>query len=320
MQAIFEAAYRAVQEGDPDVLSSHFTADALVFGPSPDDTWHGEQVATRIRQTLLPIGLAGDAVRVEESRVTVAIEEGARTAWAYDLPRAVVTSHAQDSVWLPRVTAHLVREGDDWKIDALHVSLGVPDEVLTAPDAARRLLPPAGVPNQRPIEADQIVGLIRRALDDYGVKVDRSSDRPEFLQLGTSPAEVFGNGAGFKALLRPQLAAIKKAGFTFKLDGNLAVKLSPGGRSGWAAAVVVQRVGTGKKQQVYPPFRYLWTVSEEDGVWNITSEHLSLAVNPDLRESATPDDVKAWRATRQTLEKARAATPPKKTESGVSVW
>ena len=30
-----------------------------------------------------------------------------------------------------------------------------------------------------------------------------------------------------------------KTGYTWKLDGNLRVKLAPGGKSGWAAAVVV---------------------------------------------------------------------------------
>ena len=96
-----------------------------------------------------------------------------------------------------------------------------------------------------------------------------------------------------------------------------AVKLSPSGKSGWAAALVVQREGAGKKQRVYPTFRFLWTVAEEGGVWNIVSEHQSLAVNSELRDPATPDALKAWAAAREELNKLRTVekqTTPKREE------
>lgn len=312
VKALFARAYAALGEGDADTFSASFTDDALVFGLGPSDTWVGPAVATRLHQVMLPIGLSGDALHVGDSRVVVAVDESGQGATAYDLPKVTTTHKAHDDVWLPRVTAHLVKAGDDWKIDALHVSLGVPDQLLSAPDAARRLLPPSDVPNQRPTEADQLVGLVRRALDDYAVKLDRTSERPEFIQLGTSPGEVFADGQKFKALLKPALAGIKKT-YSWKLEGALAVKLAPSGKSGWAAALVVQREGAGKKQRVYPTFRFLWTMEEEDGVWNLVSEHQSLAVNSELRDPATPDALKAWSATKEELGKLRAAekTAPK---------
>lgn len=315
ISALFAQTYAALGEGDADKVAAAFSDDALVLGLGPSDTWVGPTVSTRLHQVMLPIGLSGDALRVEQSHVVIAVDESGQGATAYDLPKVVTTHKAKDDEWLPRITAHLVKLGDAWKIDALHVSLGVPDQVLSAPDAAKRLLPPADVPNQRPTEADQLVGLVRRALDDYAVKLDRTSERPEFIQLGTSPGEVFADGQKFKALLKPALAGIKKT-YSWKLEGSLAVKLAPSGKSGWAAALVVQREGTGKKQRVYPTFRFLWTLEEEDGVWNIVSEHQSLAVNSELRDPATPDALKAWAAAKEELAKLRTVekTAPKPAE------
>lgn len=319
VQTVFSDAYAALKEGDPDRLTPLFTEDALVFGFGPSDTWTGAMVGDRIRQSMLPIGLSGDAVRVDDSRVVVGLD-GDDAAWAFDLPKVTTTHKAEDQKWLPRITAHLVKKNEAWRIDALHVSLGVPDALVFAPDAARKLLPPTDVPNQRPTDADQIVGLVKRALDDYGVKVERTSERPEFVQLGTSPAEVFIGGKAFKDLIKPQLGAIKKAGYTWKLDGNLAVKISPGNKSGWAAAVVVQRQGSGKKMQTFPAFRFLWTVSEEGGVWNITSEHQSLAVREEQRDAANDEALKTWKTAREIIEKSLAKPaskpqPEKKPES-----
>ncbi len=325
--ALFARAYTALSEGASDELAALFTDDALVFGPGPSETWHSGEVNQRVRQSMLPIGLTGVAVRVDESRVLVGVEADGRAAWASDLPRVTTTSQGRDEVWLPRITAHLLLVENGWRVDALHVSLAVPDETLSAPGAARRLLPPVDVPNQRPTDADQLVGLVRRALDDYAVKVERTSERPEFLQVGTSPTEIFPDGKSFKALIKPQLGAIKKANYSWKLDGNLAVKLSPGGRSGWAAAVVVQRAGKGSREQVFPPFRFLWTLSEEGGVWNITSEHQSLAVNPELREPATAAEREGWKAVKAVLKKvvsegkpAPKPAPAAAPDAGVSVW
>lgn len=316
IKAAFAKAWAALSDGDADKLSDAFTDDALVFGLGPSDTWVGPAVSTRLHQVMLPIGLSGDALRVEDSHVVVALDEREEGATAYDLPKVTSTHKAKEEVWLPRVTAHLVKVGDAWKFDALHVSLGVPDQLLAAPDAAKRLLPPTDVPNLRPTEADQIVGLVRRALDDYAVKLERTSERPEFIQLGTSPGEVFADGQKFKALLKPALAGIKKT-YSWKLEGALAVKLAPSGKSGWAAALVVQREGTGKKQRVYPTFRFMWTVAEENGVWNIVSEHQSLAVNSELRDPATPDALKAWAAARaelNTLRTVEKSAPKPKSE------
>lgn len=313
VQNVFSDAYAALKEGDPDKLTPLFTEDALVFGFGPSDTWTGAMIGDRIRQSMLPIGLSGDAVRVQDSRVVVGLD-GDDAAWAFDLPKVTTTHKAEDQKWLPRITAHLVKKNETWRIDALHVSLGVPDSLVFAPDAAKKLLPPTDVPNQRPTDADQIVGLVKRSLEDYGVKVDRTSERPEFVQLGTSPAEVFIGGKAFRDLIKPQLGAIKKAGYSWKLDGNLAVKISPGNKSGWAAAVVVQRVGSGKKMQTFPAFRFLWTVSEEGGVWNITSEHQSLAVREEQRDPANEEALKNWKASREIIEKSLVKPTKKKAE------
>jgi ketosteroid isomerase-like protein len=308
-----EKIYRGVEAGDAEQLEPHFTEDALVFGLGPSDTWLGGTVINdRARQALIPIGLSGDTIQIQDSRIVVGLAADESAAWAFDLPKVTTTHKGKSEVWLPRMTAHLVRDGERWRLDALHVSLSVPDQLVFAPDAQKRIIAPADVNGDRSPDADQVVGVVKRSLDDYGVKIDRTSERAEFIQLGTTAAEVFIGGKAFKDLIKPQLGAIKKAGYTWKLDGNLRVKLAPGAKSGWAAAVVVQRVGSGKKQQVFPAFRFLWTLVEEDGVWNISSEHQSLAVKEELRDAATDEQVKAWVATRDLAEKTAAKSKPQK--------
>jgi hypothetical protein len=299
--------YEAVESGNADLLEPLFTEDALIFGLGPSDTWQGGLVITeRARQALLPIGLAGDTAKIEDSNIVIGLAEEEYAAWAFDLPKVTTTHKEKEEVWLPRITAHLVRDGDRWRIDALHLSLSVPDALVFAPDASKKLLAPADVTNDRSPDSEQLTGLVKRSLEDYGVKIDRTSERAEFVQLGTSAAEVFIGGKAFKDLIKPQLGAIKKAGYTWKLDGNLRVKLAPGGKSGWAAAVIVQRQGSGKKQQTFPAFRTLWTLVEEGGVWNISSEHQSLAVKEELREAANDEQLKTWKVTREIAEKTAA--------------
>ena len=310
---VIEKLYAAVEAGDADQLEPLFADDALVFGLGPSDTWQGGTVITdRARQALLPIGLAGDEAKVEDSHVVIGLADSEYSAWAFDLPKVTTTHKGKSEVWLPRLTAHLVRDGDRWRIDALHLSLAVPDAMVAAPDAARKLLSPSDVTNDRSPDSEQVIGVVKRALDDYAVKLDRTSERAEFVQLGTSASEVFIGGKSFKDLIRPSLPGIKKAGYTWKLDGNLRVKLAPGGKSGWAAAVVVQRQGSGKKLQVFPAFRALWTLVEEGGVWNLSSEHMSLAVKEDLREAATEEELKTWKLTRELAEKTAAKSKSNK--------
>lgn len=308
--------YKAVEAGDADQLETLFTDDALVFGLGPSDTWQGgTAIVDRARQALLPIGLAGDEVKLDESHLVVGLTAGDYSAWVFDLPKVTTTHKGKAEVWLPRLTAHLEREGDRWRIDALHISLAVPDSLVFAPDAAKKLLSAADVTNDRSPDSEQVIGLVRRSLEDYGVKIDRTSERAEFVQLGTSAAEVFIGGKAFKDLIKPQLGAIKKAGYSWKLDGNLRVKLAPGAKSGFAAAMVVQRQGSGKKLQVFPAFRVLWTLVEEGGVWNISSEHQSLAVKEDLRDAATDEQLTTWKATRELAEKTAAKSKSAKPSS-----
>lgn len=212
-----------------------------------------------------------------------------------------------------RVTGHAVKVDGAWQLDAVHVSLGVPDEKVFAADAARKYLPPADVLAERGKDSDELVGLTRRLLDDMAVKVDRSSDRAEYVLIGTG-SELFEGGKSFKDLVRPQLAAIKKGGFAYKIEGPVRSRLAPGRTSGWVAANVVLRIGSGKKQQVLPPFRVLWIYAEEKELWNLVSEHQSLALKQDLRSPADEAAIKAFelvdkgRRARSDPKPVRAAT------------
>jgi ketosteroid isomerase-like protein len=296
VQGRLGALYGALEAGDADRVAPLLTNDAMVFGLGPSDTSaRRDRFLVRLAQQLLPLGL-GDSLQIAGSRPVVGLGPGARSAWVFDFPRVTVTHKGTASEWLPRLTAHLVLEDEAWKIDALHVSLGIDDEVVFAPDAAKKLLPPNDVLAERGPESEELVGLTRRLLEDFEVKIDRTTERDEFVQIGTSSAEVFEQGPAFKALVRPQLPAIRKGGYQWKIDGGLRVHRAPDGKTGWAAANVVLRIGVGtKKQQTLPAFRTLWIYVNEHDRWNLASEHQSLAVKEDLLSPATSEQRKAWR-------------------------
>lgn len=296
--ALLASAYQSLEQGDADALAAVLTTDAMAYGLGPSDTLVSrDEVATRLGQQLLPLSLGGQRLSVA-SRAVVGLAEGGRSAWVYDLPTVTLEGPSGRSEWLPRLTAHALKDEDGWHLDALHVSLGVPDELVLGPDAAKKLLPPADVSPDRGRGADELVGLTRRLLEDFSVKVKRLSPRVEFVEIGSAPSETFEGGEHFRALVTPQLLAIAKAGYSWRLDGGLRTRLAPGGRTGWATGNVVMRVGKGASARVLPTVRALWIFVEEQGRWNLASEHQSLGVKEDLRLPATEDELKAARARR----------------------
>lgn len=316
VKQLVDHVYAALEKGDADKFEALFTADAMVFGLGPSDTFNfRDTLIERARQELLPLGLGGDTVAISHSRTEVGLGNGDESAWFYDLPKVTATHKGDDSTWLPRLTGHAVKDGNRWRIDALHVSLAVSDALVSKPDANRLLLPPTPVADERGADTEELVGLSRRMVDDMAVKVDHASERPGFVLVGTSPVELFEGGKTFKELVRPSLPAIKKGGYVWKLDGPLRVRLAPDHQTGWAAGVLVLRIGSGKKAQVLPPFRVLWVFAEEKGVWNLVSEHQSLAVKEGLREAADEEQLKAWQSLRDVAAKRAAVSkPPPKDE------
>lgn len=311
VKALVSDVYAALEKGEADRLQAFFTADAMVFGLGPSDTFNfRDTLIERARQELLPLGLGGDTIAISDSRTEVGLGNGETSAWFYDLPKVTATHKGEDSTWLPRITGHAVKDGDRWRVDALHVSLAVSDSLLSKPDANRLLLPPSPVADERGADTEELVGLTRRLVDDMAVKVDHASESPGFVLVGTSPVELFEGGKTFKDLVRPSLPAIKKGGYVWRLDGPLRVRLAPDHQTGWAAGVVVLRIGSGKKAQVLPPFRVLWVYADEKGVWNLVSEHQSLGVKEDLREAADDEQLKAWQAMREVAAKRAAEAKP----------
>ncbi len=297
-------AYAALEERDTDALQGFFTFDALVYGLSPAETFNSRvMVLERVRQVMSPPGSTPERLRLSDSSPHVGLAEGGQSAWLYDFPKATVGAKGDTQVYSPRVTAHLVHEGDTWLIDALHVSLGVPDARTATPDATRKYLPPFEVKAERGKDSDQVIGLTKRMLEDFAIKVEHTSDRGEVAIINTDPNDIVLGGKVFKDLIRPRLAEIRKSAFSLKIDGPLRARLAPDGKSGWLAASIVLRMGAGKKQVTYPAYRALWLFAEEAGVWNVVSEHLSLALKPEQFEAATRDELDA-------RQKRLSAAPP----------
>jgi len=305
---LLETAYAAIEAADGDKLKPLFAADVTAFGLGPSELYTDrDTLIEKVSQQLLPIGLRGDKVHVVESHAQAALAKGELSGWVWDLPKIEHERRGESTVWQPRITAHVVRDFDGWRIDALHVSVGVPDAKLWAADGARRFVPPADVKDDRGPDSEQLIGLTKRLLEDVAVKVERISDAGEVLLVGTDPGELFIGGKRFKDLVRPSLPAIKKSGYSTKLEGPLRSRLADDKKTGWVAANVVLRRTVGKKAQEATPFRVLWLFAEENGVWNLVSEHQSLALKEEQREPATDEEQKNLTA---TLAVSKPAEPP----------
>lgn len=304
VRELVKTVYSTLETGDPDPLKPLVAPDVMAYGLGPSDTFgQRDPLINFARQELLSISLESEVLRIRSGRVDVGLALGEQSAWFWDLPRVEYEKKGKTTTWLARVTGHAVKLDGQWTIDAVHVSLGVPDEKIYAPDAAKKYLPPADVLAERGKDSDELVGLARRILDDVVVKVDRTSERPEVVLLGTGPGELFEGGKAFKDLVKPKLNEIKKAVFSYKVDGPIRSRLAPGQGTGWVAANVVLRLGAGKKQQVLPPFRVLWVFAEEKGLWNLVSEHQSLALKQELRSPADDEAIKAF----ELVDKVRRA-------------
>ncbi len=300
-------AYGALSAADADKLQGLLDKDVVAFGLAPSELSTGrDALVDRLRQQLLPVGLRGDSVRFVRTQPQVALAEGGASAWLWDLPTVEYEKRGKTSTWLPRVTAHAVKEYDAWALDAVHVSLGVPDAQVWEPGATRTLVSPSDVPDARGEGAEQLVGLARRLVEDYGVRVERASESDAFVFVGSDSTELFVGGRRFKELLKPNLGAIRRSGYSTRIDGGLRARLAPGGKSGWVAANVVLRRKQGKKEQQATPFRALWIFVEEQGAWNLAAEHQSLALKEEQREAATEEQEKAVKA----LLEVSAPKPP----------
>lgn len=304
VRELVKTVYSTLETGDPDPIKPLVAPDVMAYGLGPSDTFaQRDPLINFARQELLSISLESEVLRIRSGRVDVGLALGEQSAWFWDLPRVEYEKKGKTTTWLARVTGHAVKLDGQWTIDAVHVSLGVPDEKIYAPDAAKKYLPPADVLAERGKDSDELVGLARRILDDVVVKVDRTSERPEVVLLGTGPGELFEGGKAFKDLVKPKLNEIKKAVFSYKVDGPIRSRLAPGQGTGWVAANVVLRLGAGKKQQVLPPFRVLWVFAEEKGLWNLVSEHQSLALKQELRSPADDEAIRAF----ELVDKVRRA-------------
>lgn len=305
-------AYAAIEALEADRFEKLLTPDATGFGMGPSDFFKEQPSALEhLRQELLPFGLRGDGLKVVFSQPRVGIAESGMSAWVSDLPRVKWTKPGRSpGFWSVRVTLHLVKTGaDKWLIDAFHVSQGFPDADLYAAGSEKKLVSPEDPGVFRGPDSDQLVGLTKRLLEDIAVKVDRVSDRDDVALIGTDATDVFEGGKKFKDLVKPQLAAIKKANtYTYKLEGGPRTKLGPGHKSGWLIATLTLTVGSGKKARTLVPFRALWVYAEEKGVWNLISDHQSLGLKLDQRTAIKEEDVPKAAPTEKAAKPAETSS------------
>jgi len=292
VEALVLRLYRAVESLEPEKLEDTMTPEVVAIGLGPGDFFNSRPaLLEELRQQLVPIGLKGETLTIDHERPSVAVAADHRSAWFFDRP--LVTRERPNRPlqrYRPRVTGHLVFD-QGWRLDALHVSLPVSNDTLYAAGSDKRLTAPEDPQVVKGKGTEQLVGLTRRVLDDLKTKVERTSDADAVVLIGTDAAEVFEGGAAFKKMARPLVAQAKKSGFSFSIEGGPRASLAPGGQSGWVIANVAMTYGTPKGPRTLVPFRSLWIFAEEKGLWSLVSEHQSVALRPEQRESALPQEI-----------------------------
>ncbi len=305
VRGLLEAAYDALEAHDTDKFNLLLAPDAMVYGLGPSETFNFREPALEaIRQAWAD---GRPDVSITEGRMPVGLAVGGQSAWLWDFPRVEMGA----GVYLPRVTAHAIRDHGAWRFDAIHLSLGVTDEKLYAPDAQKKFIAPADVVSEHNGDSDVLIEQTKHLLEDLAFKVTRTGDGADVVLLGTDPSEVFEGGQSFKAMVKPRLAEIKKAVFEYRVESPFRARVAPDGRTGWVAANVSLRIGSGKKAVTLPVFRTLWVYEKEAGEWNMVLEHQSLAVSDEQREEATADQLKA----RDVREQKKVPLAPKVREA-----
>jgi hypothetical protein len=278
--------YGALEHQEPERLNDILTADVMAYGLGPKESFTNRDTLIEfMRNELVPFGLRGDTIKISKTDPKVGLARGEDSGWFYDFPRFDrVRSDKPTQTWKVRITGHAVRDEGKWRIDAVHVSFGFPDTDLYAADAPKKLKPPEAVGTDKATDAEQVITLTKRMLEDIGVKIERTSDATEVVLIGTDPTDVFEGGAKFKELARPKLPELKKAAFSLKIEDGPRGRMAPDKKSGWVSAAVVLRLGKPPKVQVLPSFRALWIFADENGALNLVSEHQSLGLTYEQRK------------------------------------
>ncbi len=287
LRVLLRASYEAMQRRDADKLMSLLAPDAVVFGLGPSDAFNFRDTALEALKQLPAEGK--HALKITPGRMPVGLAAGGQSAWLWDFPQV----EAGGAVYLPRITAHAIREGEAWRFDAIHCSLGVRDALIYASDASKKFVAPSALAGANAKSSEALIELTGKVLDDVIFKLEHTGDAADVVLLGTDPGEVFEGGAAFKAMAKPKLAEIKKSAFDYRVDGPVRARVAPDGRTGWVAANVVLRVGSGRRSQTLPAFRTLWVYELIQGHWALVSEHQSVALRDEQRDPATPDQVSA---------------------------
>lgn len=253
---------RVAQAGDVEALNELLTADALTFGPRPEDafTFRDDVLAT--------LRTHPGKGRLVDGPIDVGLASDGASAWFVALPQFLRNSEQ----WSPRLTGHLVRVEGRWRFDALHLSLGLADEAL----AGRHFKAPATLTGAD--EAGELATLTKHVMTNLVAKLETLSSRPEVALIGSGPTEVYRNGASFKAMVAPQLPALKQVSFRTRFEGPVHSRVAPDGQSGWVAANVTLSQAVGKGWRTWPTFRSLWVFAREDGRWALVQEHQSIGL------------------------------------------
>lgn len=310
VRATVEKLYRALEALEPEQLETLLTPEAVGLGLGPGDFFTSRPaLIEEVRQQLVAVGLRGDTLTVKHSQLEVGVAKNGRSAWFHDWPVVERSRGGKTVKYRPRVTGHVVAEGVGYQIDALQVSLPVPNGVLFAKDADAKLGRPRDPPALKGEGSAPLLELTQKLLDDLKVKVDRTADGAEVVLVGTDASEVFIGGAQFKKLARPLVGQAKKSGFSYRFESGLRSKLAGGGASGWVLGNVVLTVGQGRAGRELVPFRSLWVFAKGEKGFQLVSEHQSVGLKPELREPATAPELAALpsKAEKKAIEPAADA-------------
>lgn len=278
-------AYVALERLELERWQDLLSADLVFFGLGPRDVCTDrDDCIERARQMMVPIGLSGASLVAEKSDVKVGLAPNGKSAWLWDF--ATFALRADDRVksrWKVRLTAHAFQSGGEWVFDAVHLSLGLPNEALHRPSVQDELDPPTELDQDLPPAGAELAVLLQRFFKDQRLKIEHVSDGDAVVLVGTDPSEVFTGGKAFKDWARPLLPQLEKAAFSLKTKGGVRARVAPGGETGWVATHVSLTEGTGKKAVTLPPFRGLFVFAHEAEGWRLVVDHQSVGLPEKVR-------------------------------------
>jgi ketosteroid isomerase-like protein len=255
--------FRTIDHGQTDSMFALLSDPVIVLGPR-----RGDAMATRA-DALVALGRVVDPrakrhPQLQSSGLSVAVSQGGRSAWAFD----VVRYDGHDVA----VTAVLSNAGDLWAVSAAALAVVPTAKQVRAGSARDAIVPPGATAAARvgPGAAAAVDEFKKGLLDQdsWGVELMSQSDA---IVAGPTAGEV----ARGKQQIRHLWKSRMKAHVREATSGELTAAVTADGQLAWLSAPVT-RVADGEDPL---PLRVFAVYAKDGAAWRLIVLHEGLAID-----------------------------------------